>query len=227
MAKNSAVSLDIFRFDPNCDSGPRYETYEVPYWEGMSVLDCLEYVEKNLAPIAFQRDCKRYMCGSCTVRLNGTPVLACKRKIALSETTRTMKLEPLTCLPPIKDLMVDFSEDLRARLRLRPFPENPKLRKVKLGSAQYERQKPYALCIRCYACVEACPAVKRAGSKFIGPLLMQDIARLSVDKRDSANRLAEAQKEGLGECKNCPKLCNKVCPAGLDVYAMTKKQLRL
>lgn len=55
---------------------------------------------------------------------------------------------------------------------------------------------------------------------------MQDIARLSVDKRDSGNSPVEALKEGLEECKNCRKLCNKVCPAGLDVYGMTIKQLR-
>ena len=226
MATSKTVRLDIFRFDPGCDAEPRYETYEVPYWEGMSVLDSLEYVEKNLAPIAFQRDCKRYMCGSCTVRLNGTPVLACKRKLAPSETNRNLKIEPLTCLPLVRDLMVDFSEDLRIRSRLRLSPESPKAKKVKLDAAQYEQQKPYALCIRCYACVEVCPAVKKTG-KFVGPLLMQDIARLSVDRRDGANRAVEALKEGLEECKNCPKLCNKVCPAGLDVYGITIKQLRL
>lgn len=170
MATNRAVRLNIFRFDPSCDAEPRYETYKVPYWEGMSVLDSLEYVDKNLAPIAFQRDCKRYMCGSCTVRLNGTPVLACKRKIAPSETKQELKLEPLTCLPLIRDLMVDFSENLRARSRLRPPPESRKPKKMKLDRARYERLKPYALCIRCFACVEECPAVKRErGANLSGP----------------------------------------------------------
>ena len=218
------VGLNIFRYDPSCDAEPRYERYEVPYWKGMSVLNCLEYVNKIYEPIAFQSDCKRYICGSCTVKLNGTPVLACKRKIAPSEIKQRLKIEPLTCLPLIKDLMVDFSEDLRARSRLRPSPEN--LEPVdglepKLESTQYEQQKPYALCIRCYACLEVCPAVKKVESKFIGPLLMQDIARLSVDKRDGANRFIEAVKEGLQECKGCPKICNTVCPVGLDVYGIS------
>jgi succinate dehydrogenase/fumarate reductase iron-sulfur protein len=230
MLMNEKVSLDIFRYDPSCDTEPRYETYEVPYWKGISVLNCLEYINKNYEPIAFQRDCKRYICGSCTVKLNGTPVLACKRKIAPSEMNQRLKFEPLTCLPLIKDLMVDFSEDLRARSRLRPSPENLKLVEglpLKLESSQYEQQKPYALCIRCHACVEVCPAIKKEGSRFIGPLLMQDIARLSVDKRDGANRFIEAVKEGLQACKGCPKICNKVCPADLDVYGITIQRLEI
>lgn len=64
-------------------------------------------------------------------------------------------------------------------------------------------------------------------SRFIGPLLQQDIARLSVDKRGDANRFVEAVKEGLRECQDCPKLSNKVCPAGLDVYGITTQKLEL
>ena len=58
---------------------------------------------------------------------------------------------------------------------------------------------------------------KLPSKRFIGHLLMQDIARLSVEKRDDANRFVEAVKEGLRECQDCCKLCNKVCAAGLDV----------
>ena len=230
MAMNNSVSLDIFRYDPSCDTKPRYEKYEIPYWEGISVINCLEFVNDNYEPISFQMDCRRYICGSCTINLNGTPVLACKRKITPSETKKRLKLEPLACLPLIKDLMVDFSEDLEARARLRPSPENCKpVEKLplKLESTQYAQQKPYALCIRCHACVEVCPAVKKEGSRFVGPLLMQDIARLSVDKRDEANRFVEAVKEGLQACGDCSKLCNKVCPADLDVYGITIQRLEL
>lgn len=38
---------------------------------------------------------------------------------------------------------------------------------------------------------------------------MQDIARLSVDKRDEANKFVEAVKEGLQECKDCSEPCNE------------------
>jgi len=68
---------------------------------------------------------------------------------------------------------------------------------------------------------------EKARRKFIGPLLMQDIARLSIDKRDEANRLSEAVKEGLLECRDCDKRCNQVCPAGLDVYGIAIERLRL
>jgi succinate dehydrogenase/fumarate reductase iron-sulfur protein len=230
MATNKNVCLDIFRYDPACDAEPAYKAYEVPYREGISVLDCLEYVNENHEPIAFQRDCKRYICGSCTVRLNGVPVLACKRKIAASEICQRFRLEPLTCLPLIKDLMVDFSEDIEARARLRPSPESFKPVEgvpLHLEKTQFEQHKSYALCVRCYACVEICPAVKKVGSRFIGPLLMQDIARLSVDKRDDADRFLEAAKEGLLECKDCSRLCNQVCPAGLDVYGISIQRLML
>lgn len=224
------VRLDVFQYDPSCDIGPAYTAYEVPYWEGISVLNCLEHINDNYEPIIFQRDCKRYMCGSCTVRMNGMPVLACKKRIVSTELNQRLKIEPLTCLPLIKDLMVDFSGDLPARARLRPSPENSGLAKqlpLRLDKTQYDQQRPYALCNRCYACMEVCPARKKAGGKFVGPLLMLDIARLSVDKRDNGNRFVEAAKEGLSECRACPKWCNRVCPAGLDVFDIAIRRLRI
>jgi succinate dehydrogenase/fumarate reductase iron-sulfur protein len=230
MAGDGKIVLIVFRYDPSCDAKPEYKEYEVPYQKGMSLLDGLDYIHAHSDPIAFQKDCKRYMCGSCTVRLNGIPVLACKRKMAPSEVQQKFRVEPLTCLPLIKDLMVDFGVDLPARARLRPSPEMLKVvdgLPLRLERKQWEDQTPYALCIRCHACVEVCPGMKRPGSKFVGPLLMQDIARLSIDKRDEANRLSEAVKEGLLECRECDKRCNQVCPAGLDVYGIAIERLRL
>jgi len=166
MAEDGKISLSIFRYDPSCDIKPEYADYEVPYRTGMSLLDGLDYIHAHEEPIAFQKDCKRHICGSCTVRLNGMPVLACMRKIAPSEVNQKFKVEPLTCLPLIKDLMVDFGVDLPARARLRPSPEVLKVidgLPLKLEKKQWEEQESYALCIRCYACVEICPGMKRPG----------------------------------------------------------------
>ncbi len=229
MAAKRELHLKIFKYDPSVDLEPERKIYSVPFKVGISLLDCLEYINENDEPLAFQRDCKRGLCGSCTMNLNGIPVLACRKRFAVCE-TGCLTVEPLTCLPLIKDLMVDFGKDLMARERFRPWLEASRFTAglpVNLENAQFDMQYPYTLCIRCHACVEVCPAVKKIGSTFVGPLLMQDIARLSIDKRNKENRFVTAIDAGISECHDCLTRCNNVCPLGLDVYAIGVGRFKL
>jgi len=38
------VHARVFRYNPDVDKAPRFETYEVPYVEGMVVLDVLHTI---------------------------------------------------------------------------------------------------------------------------------------------------------------------------------------
>ena len=93
------------------------------YDEHTSVLDLLEAINDTAEPFAFQRECRMFRCGSCGVKVNGKPVLACHKRVTELARSREMVIEPLTCFPLIKDLLVDFSADLLQRAKLRPFPE--------------------------------------------------------------------------------------------------------
>lgn len=71
----------------------------------MTVLDALNTINaKYGANIAFRSSCKAGQCGSCAVKVNGKPVLACKHEVE-----NNAIIEPLD-LPVIKDLIVDRKE---------------------------------------------------------------------------------------------------------------------
>ena len=72
------VRARIYRFDPSVDASPRYDSFEVPFVDGMRVLDVLDHVYEELAEnIGYRWYCGVQRCGSCAVRVNGREMLAC------------------------------------------------------------------------------------------------------------------------------------------------------
>ena len=59
MAENSKVCKAIvFRFDPETDREPKYDNYSVPYEEGNTVMDVLNYIYEILdGSLAFRMGC--------------------------------------------------------------------------------------------------------------------------------------------------------------------------
>jgi succinate dehydrogenase/fumarate reductase iron-sulfur protein len=96
--------VKVFRFDPEKETDPRFETYEnIPY-EGMRVTDVLNYIYQNIdSSLAFRYSCRAGLCGVCILKVNGKACLSC-HKIAEKE----MTIEPPVRYAVIKDLVVDF-----------------------------------------------------------------------------------------------------------------------
>lgn len=107
MAKKQA-KIKIFRFNPEIDSEPRYERYDVPIEEGMSILQALRYIYENLDGTLAYKDyfCKTNQCGMCAMKVNGRPVFACNTKLE-KETV----IEPLPNFPIIRDVVVDTGRE--------------------------------------------------------------------------------------------------------------------
>lgn len=98
------AKVTVFRFNPQVDKEPRHETYTVPKdaWESRRVIDVLRYIYEHLAPdLAFRGPCGVRICGSCTLKVNSKPVLACD---AFAE--KEMVIEPLSRDRVIKDLAI-------------------------------------------------------------------------------------------------------------------------
>ncbi len=102
------AKVTVYRFNPDVDKEPRYETYQVPPegWKGLSVLDTIRYIYEQLdGSLSFRESCRVYrVCSSCLVRLNKKLVLACD-----TMSTKEMVLEPAPNHPIIKDLVVSFT----------------------------------------------------------------------------------------------------------------------
>ena len=227
MSLGETLTLRLFRFDPGVDTEPTYYDYTVSYDEHTTVLDLLEWVNEHEEPFSFQRECRMFKCGVCTVNVNGRPCLACKERVSQIRDRDLLVIEPLSVYPVIKDLQVDFSVDLTQRGALRPFPEG-----AAAGVSHWqptgkdsEQLREYTACIRCGMCVEVCAKVVKNSQEDVNPLHMLDLARLSLDPRDQANRLLEALSEGIRGCTECHQ-CNQVCPVDLDVFELSVGKLR-
>jgi succinate dehydrogenase/fumarate reductase-like Fe-S protein len=88
------------------DANPRYDTWQVPYQDGMSVLDALLYVRAHHDPtLAVRFSClNANACKECTALVDGKVVYLC---------TARLGQQPVTCDPlPKKRLIRDLVVDL-------------------------------------------------------------------------------------------------------------------
>ena len=101
------VTLKIFRFNPAVDLAPFYQTYQVPFSEGLLLLTAIKYVRDNLDETLAFRDycCGCSWCMSCTMTVNGKGMRTCSRVLQPGESIR---VEPMGGFPVVKDLVVDF-----------------------------------------------------------------------------------------------------------------------
>ena len=101
------VYLKVFRYDPGADNAPRYEDYEVPWGEGLLLLQGLRYVRDNLDETLAFRDycCGCSWCMSCVMTVNGKGRRTCSKLILPGE---HILVEPMRGFPIIRDLAVDF-----------------------------------------------------------------------------------------------------------------------
>lgn len=82
-----------------------YETYDVPFEEGMSVLDALRWIRAHRDPsLAIRYSCiNANACKTCMALVDGVVEYTCTAR--LNESCAT--IEPLPSRPVIKDLVTD------------------------------------------------------------------------------------------------------------------------
>ncbi|MBP3444119.1 MAG: (2Fe-2S)-binding protein, partial [Methanocorpusculaceae archaeon] len=75
------MKVSISRFNPETDAEPHFETYDVTVREGARVLNVLDAVRDECDPsLSYRHCCRGGQCGSCAVRVNGEPALACMQE---------------------------------------------------------------------------------------------------------------------------------------------------
>ena len=69
----AALKITLFRYDPACDSEPRYQDYVIDPDGPLSVLQAIRYVYHNSdGSLSFRNsDCRRGVCGICSMMIDG------------------------------------------------------------------------------------------------------------------------------------------------------------
>lgn len=238
------VQFQIVRQTAN--SAPRIQTYRLDVDPSSTILDCLNQIKwEQDGTLAFRKNCRNTICGSCSMRINGRSALACKENVG-SEVARleaiaaaspdsqpkvvsTLTIAPMGNMPVIKDLVVEmksFWDTLQAvdpfvstsarQIPAREFLQTPEER---------DRLNQMGNCILCGACYSECNA-REVNPDFVGPHALAKAYRTIVDSRDSqTDQRLERYNEGTQGVWGCTRCyyCNAVCPMGVEPMEQISK----
>jgi succinate dehydrogenase/fumarate reductase iron-sulfur protein len=207
------VKIRVRRFDPDRDSAPRCEEFDVSgVDDGESVLGVLQRIRESLdSTLAFRFGCRFKGCGLCTVEIDGRALPAC-----MIRAKEGMEVGPLPSFPVLRDLVVD-------RRPLTEFFAGQQLHIVPVEEemlpASFEVPPAYAVlakCTECLACLAECPHFDLQDGSFGGPLTFVKLAQLHFDPRDSLDRRSQAKSLEVTTCLSCESRCS--CPIGVPIH---------
>lgn len=215
------ISLKVFRYNPEEDAKPHYETYTVDAEPNDRVLDLLEYVKGYIdGSLTFRRSCAHGVCGSDAMRINGRNRLACKTLVR-DLNSQEITVEPLMGLRVLKDMFVDMEPFFDHYRSVLPYfvndeqaPEKERLQ----SPEQRERFDDTTKCILCAACTTACPSFWANGN-YVGPAAIVNAHRFIFDSRDqaAADRLNILNDQfGVYRCHTIFN-CSEACPREIHV----------
>jgi fumarate reductase iron-sulfur subunit len=213
--------LNILRYNPERDSKPHLQSYQVPCDNSTSVLDALLYIQQQLDPtLAFRWSCRMAICGSCSVMVNGMPKLGCKT--FLRDYSAELTIEPLAHFATEKDLVPDITVFLQHLQAVKPYlineqqSEQPHIQTPR----QLAKYRNFANCINCGLCYSACPQFG-LNPEFLGPAAITLAQRYNLDSRDQGKAERMTQLNGKNGVWGCTFVgfCSDVCPKHLDPAA--------
>jgi succinate dehydrogenase / fumarate reductase iron-sulfur subunit len=220
-------TLRIRRYDPESGGAPYWAEHTIELEPHRSVLEGLLQAKGRFdGSIGIRCSCKAAICGSCGVRINGQPGLACHThldKAAASSPTGdgVIVVEPMGNMPVIKDLIVDMDAVHWKKIqRVTPWLINkepvPEREYVVDRESMVDVTQSMA-CIQCGACVSDCLSME-VDPSFIGPAALAKAYRFVGDPRDAQQyeRLKDLSEDpaGIYDCTHCFK-CIDACPKGV------------
>src|SRR3972149_5118817 len=214
------VRLKVFRYNPEKDKKPHYETYTLEVQPTDRVLDLLEHVKNYIdGTLSYRRSCAHGICGSDAMRINGRNRLACK--ILVKHIGRSITVEPLLGFRVIKDLVVDMEAFFQKYRDIKPFLINddpPPAAERPQSPAERALFDDTTKCILCAACTAACPPFW-GNPAYVGPASLVQAHRFIFDSRDQGaqERLEMLnQRDGVWRCRTVFN-CNDACPRDIDI----------
>ncbi len=230
------ITFRIRRFNPEKDNKPYWHSYSVPLTEGMTVLDGLHYIKQNLdATLSWRYSCRMGICGSCAMLVNGFPMLGCNTQIS-EVAKKKLAIAPLPNFDIIRDLVPDISQMFEKHQSLHPYVLREDQSEMDEPSGEFiqspeelEAYLQFSFCIRCGACMAACPTLA-TDKEYLGPMPLAQGYRYSNDTRDfgfDQRKLVVGDSHGAFRC-HFGSECSRACPKGVDpakAIQLMKRQL--
>ncbi len=213
------IAIECLRYNPETEAEPRWQSYEVPFTDDMSVLQGLQHIKDHLdGSLTFRWSCRMAICGSCGAMLNGVPRLGCEHFLR-DYYPGPLRVEPLSHFPIVRDLAIDQSDFLRKLESVKPYliSEPPAKGTHQQTPRQMDEYYQYSQCINCLLCYAACPQYG-LNDKFTGPAALALLHRYNADSRDQgkSERMPVVNAEdGVWGC-TLVGYCSEVCPKGVD-----------
>ena len=100
------LNAELFIFRGTACTAPKFETFNVPFQQGASVLDALIWINDNVdETLSFRYSCiNANACKECMMLIDGEVEYACLKKLQ----EKKSKLQPLPNKKLIKDLVTDI-----------------------------------------------------------------------------------------------------------------------
>jgi succinate dehydrogenase / fumarate reductase iron-sulfur subunit len=218
-------TLRLRRFDPESGNAPYWDEHTIQLGPHRSVLEGILQAKARFdGSIGIRCSCRAAICGSCGVRINGQPGLACHThldKALASSRDGVIEVEPMGNMPVIKDLIVDMDAVHWKKIqRVTPWLINkepiPEREYIVPRESMIDVTQSMA-CIQCGACVSDCLSME-VDPLFIGPAALAKAYRFVGDPRDAQQfeRLEDLAEDphGIFDCTHCFK-CIDACPKGV------------
>jgi succinate dehydrogenase / fumarate reductase iron-sulfur subunit len=225
MADVQEFTLRLRRYDPESGEAAYWDEHTIELEPHRSVLEGILQAKARFdGSIGIRCSCKAAICGSCGVRINGKPGLACHThldKALASARDGVIEIEPMGNMPVIKDLIVDMDAVHWKKIRrVTPWLINkepvPEREYVVPRESMVDVTQTMA-CIQCGACVSDCLTME-VDPLFVGPAASAKAYRFVGDPRDAqqAERLKDLAEDphGIYDCTHCFK-CIDACPKGV------------
>ena len=180
------MKLRIYRFDPDTDSRPRMQDFDVqPGPTDRMLLDLLMRVRQVDDSVSFRRSCREGVCGSDAMNINGRNGLACIQPLASLK--EPVVLRPLPGFPVVRDLIVDMTQFFKQYHSIKPYLVNndpaPERERLQTPEDREELNGLYE-CILCACCSTSCPSYWWNSDRYLGPAILLQAYRWLADSRD-------------------------------------------
>ncbi len=217
------VTLRISRSNPKTSTEEKFDEFTVSYQKWTTVLDAILEVKRHLDhSVGVRYSCRQASCGSCGMKINGKPALACFTKITELNSS-VITIEPMNNFPIIRDLAVSFERMFSTHKKIKPYIINDES-EIQPGTKEFlqtpedvEKYIQFSSCIKCGLCNSACPTMA-TDSSFVGPQALAQAYRYIADNRDKGKdeRLKIIDdSHGIFRCHFAGS-CSQVCPKGVD-----------